>query len=695
MSGDADQLNERAITKLSFFFCSPQPSGHRHPLTLIWSDQSMASSPSKQPWLKAFRLFGRPQPSRRDRRGRTTRRRALELLEDRTLLASNWTALTNPAPNAVGTMMLLTNGTVMAQEAGVTNTWYLLTPDSSGSYVNGTWSTLAPMGTQRLYFGSNVMQNGNVFVQGGEYSGPPPNGTPNDNNTGEIYNSTINSWSPITTFPRSNYGDDPSMLLPNGNILAGYLAGPQTYIYNIATNTWTQTGTKNNSDPSDEEGWVKLPDNSILSYDVWYNTGKPTGLAQRYIPSLGQWVNTGAVPVALSNTSQFELGPNALLPNGDVFQVGGNSNTALFNPSTDTNSGGGTWRAGPVIPGGYVSDDAPGVLLPNGQFLFTADHPGYKAPTHVFDYNYVANTITDITPTVANGDPASLVSQLAALPSYTDRFLMLPNGQALFTAGGTSQIYVYTGTGPVVTSATPSIAAIFPNTGNSYILLGSALNGASQGATYGDDAEMDTNYPIVSVATDIGTIYYARTTNWNNTGVGVANGSSVVNFSLPAAISSPPSVTAVAQVAGVGQPLNNVTVATFTDPNGMHVGQYAATISWGDGTPPTIGVISGPNGSGVYTVSGSHTYTKAGPVTLTVTVVDNYASGNLTVSASGISSSPTAFTLSGAGSTTFSVTGAPAVIRSVGVPTNIFIGTLADSQTQTQNPSTKGRSASR
>ncbi len=78
--------------------------------------------------------------------------------------------------------------------------WYLLTPDSNGSYVNGTWSTIASMSTQRLYYGSNVMQNGNVFVVGGEYSGP--NGDQNLTNTGEIYNSTTNSWSPITNFPQ-------------------------------------------------------------------------------------------------------------------------------------------------------------------------------------------------------------------------------------------------------------------------------------------------------------------------------------------------------------------------------------------------------------------------------------------------------------------------------------------------------------
>ncbi len=47
--------------------------------------------------------------------------------------------------------------------------WYLLTPSATGSYVDGTWSNLANEPTERLYDGSNVMQNGNYFVVGGEY----------------------------------------------------------------------------------------------------------------------------------------------------------------------------------------------------------------------------------------------------------------------------------------------------------------------------------------------------------------------------------------------------------------------------------------------------------------------------------------------------------------------------------------------
>ncbi len=613
----------------------------------------MAISASERPWYETLRLLSRLEAGRRGRTGRMTLRVAAEPLEGRTLLASNWAALANPAPTEIQTMELLTNGTVMA--ATYSHDWYLLTPSSTGSYVNGTWSELATEPTERLYYGSNVMQDGDLFIVGGEYIGG--SSTASDSNTGDIYDPATNSWSTITPFPKSNYGDDPTMLLADGDILAGYLLGPQTYLYNIASNTWTETGNKNNNDRSDEENWVDLPDDSVLSYDITDNTGSEPGLAQRYLPSTGTWVNTGSVPVALSNTSEGELGPNALLPNGEVLQIGGNSNTALFNPATDTNTGGGTWTAGPVIPGGYVSDDAPGVLLPDGQFLFTADLPSYTQPTHVFDYNYTNNTITDITPSTANGDPADLVSQLDDYGSYTDRFLMLPNGQALFTVGADDQLYIYTGPGSVNSSSTPSISGIASNGSNSYTLTGSALNGASEGASYGDDAEMDTNYPIVSVATDIGTTYYADTTDWNKTGVGVTDGATSVNFALPSAIAAPAIVTADALVADSGQALNGVTVATFTDPNGEHTGNYAATIAWGDGTE-TSGTITGPNGSGVYTVTGSHTYTQDGPETLGVTIVDNYASGQLSVSGSGVSSVPTTFNLSGSGSVTFSVNNA-------------------------------------
>jgi hypothetical protein len=50
-----------------------------------------------------------------------------------------WTALTNPAPDGTGTMLLLTDGTVMVQGYNPGNNWMRLTPDATGGYVNGRY----------------------------------------------------------------------------------------------------------------------------------------------------------------------------------------------------------------------------------------------------------------------------------------------------------------------------------------------------------------------------------------------------------------------------------------------------------------------------------------------------------------------------------------------------------------------------
>ena len=63
-------------------------------------------------------------------------------------------------------------------------------------------------------------------------------------------------------------------------------------------------------------------------------------------------------------------------------------------------------------------------------------------------------------------------------------------------------------------------------------MTGSQLNGVSEGAYYGDDAQMSTNYPIVRLSNASNHVYYARTTDWT---IGVATGetSESTDFTLP------------------------------------------------------------------------------------------------------------------------------------------------------------------
>src|SRR5215471_4013521 len=87
-------------------------------------------------------------------------------------MAGTWKTLTNPPPFSAGTMILLTDGRIMVQESYSTH-WHALNPDSSGSYINGSWSTLADMSLSREFFASGVLKDGRVFICGGEYSSDP------------------------------------------------------------------------------------------------------------------------------------------------------------------------------------------------------------------------------------------------------------------------------------------------------------------------------------------------------------------------------------------------------------------------------------------------------------------------------------------------------------------------------------------
>ena len=67
--------------------------------------------------------------------------------------------------------------------------------------------------------------------------------------------------------------------------------------------------------------------------------------------------------------------------------------------------------------------------------------------------------------------------------------------------------------------------------------------------------------------------------------------------------------------------------ATFTDPapaGPEAIGDYSATIDWGDGTSGspdvTPGLITGPDTSGVFTVTGAHLYAVPGTYTVTITI---------------------------------------------------------------------------
>jgi hypothetical protein len=103
-------------------------------------------------------------------------------------------------------------------------------------------------------------------------------------------------------------------------------------------------------------------------------------------------------------------------------------------------------------------------------------------------------------------------------PAYVTRMLMLPNGQLMFSYG-TTDVWIYTPDGEAPKKARPVPQLLHYDGSGVFTLTGIRMNGISSGASYGDDAESDENYPVVSFTDTAANVRYGRTYDWDNTGV--------------------------------------------------------------------------------------------------------------------------------------------------------------------------------
>lgn len=435
------------------------------------------------------------------------------LFPRQSIAQGTWVPVTNQAPDDIDTMLLLSDGTVMATSGG--SAWYRLTPDATGSYANGTWSTLASMNYSRLYYSSQVLQNGKVFVAGGEYG--------SGSNSAEVYDPLANTWTVTPPPPAGQirFSDSISEIISNGNVLIAPVT-PATYggtvIYDVASNLLVAgPGLANNEYYQDEASWVKLPDNSILTIDPFGTN------SERYIPSLNKWVSDANVPVPIYDPVAFEMGAAFLLPNGTAFFMGAIGDTAIYTPSGNTNKG--SWQAGPVIPNSQVTADAPAAMMVNGDILcLVGPSASNPYPTSFYLYDPVANSFTEI-----DGPAGPQFDQ----DTYPMRLLDLPDGTVLFSDSG-PQLYIYQPDGSPLSAGQPAINTLTENGDGSYQMTGTLFNGISEGAAYGDDAQMNSNYPLVRMTNAVGQVYYARTYNWSSTGVMTGTNIVRTQFAVPA-----------------------------------------------------------------------------------------------------------------------------------------------------------------
>lgn len=448
--------------------------------------------------------------------------------------AQTWTPLTNQPPFYASTALLLTDGTVMVQEyAGdpALGLWWRLTPDKTGSYINGTWSQLASTpGYAPFDYASAVLPDGRVVVEGGflRYQGDVPT------NLGAIFTppspaKPLGEWAPVA--PPGGWatiGGAQSAVLANGTFMLGNCCSNQALL-NPSTLTWTPTGTGKSD--LNAEGWTLLPNERLLMVDAWYDFG-----SELYDPSTGSWSYAGNTPVGLPNECH-EIGPAILRPDGTVIAFGGTSNTAIY----DTSSG--AWSQGPIFPNDEKMrplsvDDGAAALLPNGNVLV------YASTTCAFstaESKFFEFDGTNLIPAPAPGNAGSGAS-------YFGRMLVLPTGQVFFLTDGARDVEIYT-PGLIYDPAWQPTIGWFParvTVGKTYAIYGTQFNGLSQGAMHGNHAQMATNYPLVRITNNAsGHVFYAKTHDHST--MGVATGRAIVStqFDVPGNAETGPSTLVV------------------------------------------------------------------------------------------------------------------------------------------------------
>ena len=452
--------------------------------------------------------------------------------------------LKQSAPDNCLISFLLTDGTVLCQGNGESD-WYRLTPDISGSYINGKWAKMAnlPSGYVPDAFASAVLADGRLVITGGEYL----NDVFTLTNLGAIYDPVKNTW---TNLPApSNWpfiGDSPSSVLPNGYYLVGNKLAKSMAALNPKTLKWTVLPETGKSDFNAEEGWTLLPNGTILTYDV-----KHAPNSEIYDPVAQTWTSAGSTVVDLHSppaeggipygNGQIyyppgEVGPGILRPDGTVFATGGTplggsfGHTAIYTPPAG-GSGVGTWAAGPNFPTGEDSGDSFASLLPTGNVLVEAESG------RLYEFNGTTLTYSNH---VAGGS-------LVVLPSGQ----VLLGGSAAYQAAGS----VNPAWAPTIISAPSKLSR-----GSTYKITGTQFNGLSQANAFGDEYQTNTNYPLVRITnTATHHVVYARTHGHSSMGVATGSAKVSTNFDVPATADTG-AATLVVVANGIPSTPVNVTV---------------------------------------------------------------------------------------------------------------------------------------
>jgi hypothetical protein len=332
--------------------------------------------------------------------------------------------------------------------------------------------------------------------------------------------------------------------------------------------TWTRLSTGKVSG-NNEEGWVRLPNGDLLTVNTHPCGPPPPGTpcnpttAELFVPGVNPpaWRAAGNTPATLvSGNPQSETGPGVSIGFNMVVWFGSVNAIALYQFPTGGPAGGTTWTgqtAWPATPPPATCTvtaaaptqavaDGPAALLPSGNILVQTSPvgpnavPAFNAPSCFWEF--LSSTLSPtntgpVAPVPTVNQPAcpspvgtAPVANVTNVASFQGRMLVLPTGQVLWDAGENANCTsVYTSNTTVdpnpvmrppphigtVNGITPGNPIPLTQGSTNNTLTGSMFRGVSQGASYGDDAQSATDFPIVMITNNTsGNRCFGRTHNW-------------------------------------------------------------------------------------------------------------------------------------------------------------------------------------
>ncbi|GIH14861.1 hypothetical protein Raf01_30330 [Rugosimonospora africana] len=418
----------------------------------------------------------------------------------------------NPYNGGAGTFMwLMTDGSILSNGSDL-HQWVKLVPDQFGDYTKGTWVQLAtsPYGVGAAQ--EQILPDGRFYQAGGEYVYQWPSGSSsNDHNGVQLYNPVTNTWTLGQSGLYGNLWDTGTAHLKDGRIVASDQRSARTQIFNPSTNSWTAG--PNRPASAAEDGWVPLPDGSIVSIS--------NGGAYRYDPAANAWYTVARPPSSYASGST-DTSTVTLMYDGRILAMGHNT-SVIYTPGAKP-SDPGSWAQGPAIPQGSFVDDVYATPEGNGKVIYDSvrcswltNECGSASGALINEFDPATNTMATISqPNDSRGAPVN--------------FINLPNGQVLAAAG--SRNWVYTPVGSPKAAWRPTVTSV---TGSgTYHLTGTQLSGlVSLGE---DDYQNPQNYPIVYLKDSAGHVYFARTANFSSMITSKPGETQTTDFTLPSSL---------------------------------------------------------------------------------------------------------------------------------------------------------------